>query len=306
MQQPEVSILLVTDSLAPAMKALRGFAARADPDRLEYVIVSRNGAVLSAVPLSAEGLTRVRTLSIEGDSYDRAEACAVQAATAPWVVFALPSGHPEPGYVDAVKAAAESGEWGVVGPAISICAPRNGWSWTVSWILYGPWLHDPPRGEMASVAGHHSLFRREALLALGEELEGWLVAGEPLLGELRKRGHRFLLEPAAVVDIAAASSAGEFVECVFRNARLFAGKRCRKWPVVRRLVYGVGSPLIPLVRLPRIWAQIRRAGRQREAWPRLPFLLAGLAISAAGEMLGYLGGPGGAWRFEPRTGQKDA
>jgi hypothetical protein len=38
---------------------------------------------------------------------------------------------------------------------------------------------------MSSVPGHHSAYRREALLALDDELDASLVAGEPLLAKLR-------------------------------------------------------------------------------------------------------------------------
>jgi hypothetical protein len=298
---PELSILLVADSTVEVMPTLRCYGEGIVKDRLEVVIVSRHLTVLPAEPVRAEGFTQVQMLSIEGDSFARAEARAVRAATAPYIVFAQATGWPGPGYVDAVRAARMSGDWSVIGPALANAGPLSALSWTVMWIFNGPWLHDPPRGPMSSVPGHHSAYHREALLALGDELDASLVAGAQLLVALRIRGKRFLLEPAAVVNVATASRPGEFITCLFQNARLYAGLRMRHWSVLRRFVYVVGSPLIPLVRIPRIFKHIRRAGQERIALSRAPILLVGLAISAAGEMVGYLLGPGAPWTFERRA-----
>ncbi|HLF30779.1 MAG TPA: hypothetical protein VI566_07085 [Xanthomonadales bacterium] len=299
--QPELSILLVADSTAEVMSTLRGYGEGIDKARLEVVIVSRYSQALSAEPVQSEGFTQLQMLSVEGDSFARAEARGVRAATAPYVVFGLPNGAPGPGYVDAIRAAQMSGDWSVIGPTLVNAGPLNALSWAVTWIFNGPWLHDPPRGAMSSVPGHHSAYRREALLALGDELDASLVAGEHLLVALRNRGHRFLLEPAAVVNVTTASRPGEFITCLFQNARLYAALRMRHWSMLRRFGYVAGSPLIPLVRIPRIFKHVRRAGQQRMALSRAPILLAGLAISAAGEMAGYLLGPGAPWRFERRT-----
>jgi len=262
-------------------------------------VVSMNGQVLSADAISAEGFTHVQTLTVESDSYDEAELRAVRAASAPWVVFAIPYAIPQAGFVDAWRAAAGSGEWDVIGPALSVTEPQNPLSRSAIWIFSGPWVHDPPRGPMNSVPGHYSVYRRSAVLELGSELRDLLVAGEQLLVALRRRSCSFLFEPAMLMRVSMPERPGEFIQCVFRNARIYAYKRRLQWSLFRRLMYGAGMPFIPLVRLLRIHLQIRRTGRQREALLDAPLLLAGLVVSAAGECFGYWFGPGKPWRFEP-------
>ncbi len=296
--QPELSILLVADSTAAVMRTLGCYGESIDKSRLEIVIVARNSVELLATPIIAAGFPNVKMQSISGDSFDQAEARAVEAATASYVVFALPTGHPRPGYVDVIRAAVVSGDWSVIGPCLVDAKPGNALSWAVMWIFHAPWMHHPPRGPMESVPGHHSAYRREALLDLGDTLAASLVASEILLGELRARGHRFLFEPAAEVEVVTASRPADFIGCLFQNARQYAAKRRRPWSLVRRLIYGVGSPLIPLVRILRIHRHIRRAGSDRVAALRYPLLLGGLAVSALGEMTGYLLGPGPNWRYE--------
>jgi hypothetical protein len=54
-------------------------------------------------------------------------------------------------------------------------------------------------------------------------------------------------------------------------------------------------PLIPIVRLWRIWNEIRRSGRQRELFPMvLPPLITGLISHTLGEVIGYVLGRGDA------------
>lgn len=296
---PELSLLLVADSIASIMHTIRNFGEGIDKTRLEVVVVSRNGQVLMPDVIIAEGFTYVQSLSVSSDSYDEAELRAVHAATAPWIVFALPNAYPQPGFVDSWRAAKSSGDWCVIGPALSTTASQNPLSRASIWIFSGAWLNAPPRGAMNSAPGHHSVYRREALLGLGNDLASLLVAGEQLLVTLRSRGCRFLIEPDMQMTISMPEKPGEFIECMFRNSRIYAYKRRQGWSLLRRLAYVAGAPFIPFVRIPRLCRHIHRAGKVREAILDAPFLLAGLALSAAGEWFGYLFGQGEAWRFEP-------
>src|SRR5438309_6102907 len=58
---------------------------------------------------------------------------------------------------------------------------------------------------------------------------------------------------------------------------IFAAARARSWPIARRLAYGAAAPLIPLVRMRRILAQVprdrRRATLPSGTLPAMLFLL---------------------------------
>jgi hypothetical protein len=69
--------------------------------------------------------------------------------------------------------------------------------------------------------------------------------------------------------------------------------RRRRWSGWLRAVYALGSPLIPLVRLTRIFRSLRSPGRPLHLFPRLlPAMLVLLGVEALGEMTGYILGPG--------------
>lgn len=283
----ELSIVLVTDSAPRLRKVLRCYRAQTDPGRLEIVVVALAGATISHAEISALGFPHVRLVAVAGHDLARAETQAVHAATAPFVLFAQTHGYPRPGFVDALLAATRTGSWTVVGPVMANANPHSVVSWAAMCIHYGVWSAQSARGATLSTPGHHSVYERRALLALGDELSLHLDAGASLQDALRARGGTLFLEPAASLAIVNISRLGPFLSDQFLQSAKFARQRRRDWSPARRLLYVMGAPLIPAVRLARIAADLRREGRLHELWRGLPVLLAGLALSAAGECLGY-------------------
>jgi hypothetical protein len=90
------------------------------------------------------------------------------------------------------------------------------------------------------------------------------------------------------------STAAASISLRFHAGRIFAAARARSWSIGKRLCYGAAAPLIPVVRLRRVLAQVR--GRLREPLPSntFPALLMLLVCDAAGEMTGYFLGAGNA------------
>jgi hypothetical protein len=114
---------------------------------------------------------------------------------------------------------------------------------------------------------------------------------------LRAEGERVYLDPAAVTRHTNFAAPGVFASVTFRAARSSAAARADGWPRARRLAYGMGAPLIPVVRLRRTLGALSPGARRAVPLARtLPVFLAGLAIDAAGQAAGFLrgraGGPG--------------
>lgn len=286
----QLSIILVTDSCESVGRVLRCYRTQGDPARLEIVVVGLNGIELSAPMFMGMGFPHVKTIQSVGSDRGVAEFMALQAATAPVVVFAQAESYPRPGFVDAILETQHSHQWAVIGPSIARANPGNTLSWAALWILYGPWVDVQSRGLTKSVPGHNSAYRRSALLSLGRDLEA-LDAGAQLQVELSARGYQCFLEPDACIEIVMPSRLADFVSRLFRHGRQFAGQRRTHWSAVRRLGYGVASPLIPIVRLTRIFELLIRRGHTRAALSGLPALVLGLVASAAGELVGYILGP---------------
>ncbi len=171
-------------------------------------------------------------------------------------------------------------------------------SWTNLFMAYGPWVERGSRAPRGDLPGHNSSFKREVLVEYGDELERIMRSDNETMRDLAERGHKLLFEPAARTAHVNVSRPLSFVIDTFNAATLYAAVRRERWSPAKRLLYIAGAPLIPAVRLWRILADIRRSGHAPDLLPRvLPVLTAGLVVSALGELVGYLYGPGSIRRM---------
>lgn len=299
---PGLSVVLATDAAATISTTLRHLHAQGDPARIELVIATLAGAVLHRDDPGLRDFPFVRIVhGDDGMNIARAEAQAVAAATAPWVVFAESCAFPRPGFVDAMIGACQSDRWTVVGPAMRNHNPASDASWAAMQINYGRWQDISGGGTRPRVPGHNSAYRRDALMALGPDLPDLMQSLTAVQDEIRTRGGLLCFDTSAQVEILNITGPGWYVIDQFGKGRQFARMRRRRWPVFRRLVYAAGMPLLPVVRLFRIVMGGGSTCRVRELarGHRCSLLVAGLVAGAAGECLGYLrGGPAGAGFFE--------
>ena len=297
---PDVSILLVTDSLEAIRRVLQAYRSGSDPQRVELVVAAVRGAPVTAEALAAEGFPNAHVVDGGDGVLQAAEWSAFRAASAPLVVFAQAHAYPRPGYIAAIGRAWAGGRWTVIGPAVENANPASLPSRAAMAINFARWSHDPARGEATDVPGHNSAYDRVALAGLGDELRALLEAGWQLQVALQARGHRCFLEPAACVEIVNASRLGTFLTSSFRLGRLVAGQRCRRWAVPKRLAYGAGMALVPGIRLARLVRDAIRRGYD-PPWVALPLIVVGLVASAAGELVGCVVGPGAPPVFVRRS-----
>jgi len=285
---PVVSILLPTDSLATVRSVLAEFRTQAGSERVELVLTVPRGTAVAGDEPELEGFGSVQIVEVEQAwNVPAARARAIRAARAPLVVFAETHSYPRPGYLQALVTAHEN-PWAVVGPVITNANPQSLVSWACLLLDYGPWLDRAERGPHDDVPGHNAAYKRDVLTALGARLDELVAADNLMHAELRAAGHELAMEPDAVVEHLNVSRFSAAMRERFEAGRNFAAIRARQWPRSRGLAYALGSPLIPIVRLRRALAHIRRVARSSELLPQLlPVLSAALVVSAAGEALGY-------------------
>jgi GT2 family glycosyltransferase len=293
---PALSVILATqDDFSAIATTVRHLARQTVARAIELVIVVRDRSVLAAddALLSRLGAVSVVEHPDEGTP-SHFNAAGVRWATAPIVVFAEDHCFPDPDWAERLIAA-HRGPWAAVGPAVRNSNPGTLASWADLLIGYGPWLEPVPGGEVEFLPSHNCSYKRAVLLNEGGRLESWLEAETLLHWELRRRGERLIVEPAARVAHTNFSRWSSFLPASFYNGRLFAGSRRRGMSTARRVVYVLLGPLIPFVRAARIARSVVRSpvlvGRFCVA---LPALFAGLACDGLGQMLGYGFGPGDA------------
>lgn len=288
MNQPALSVIVITpDSLRTVRRTLTHLRAQTVCAQLELVIVA------PAEEPVAGAFAAVRFVPFRGmTSTAAARAAGVRAATAPVVAFVEDHSFPHPDWASALLAAHQRPCAGV-GPVVVNGNPATLTSWANLIIEYAPWLDPLPAGPAELIPGHNSSYKRSVLLEYGDRLEAMLDAEGVLHWDLRARGHRLLIEPAAKTDHFNFSRLGASVPLRFHGGRLFAAARCRSWSLGRRTLYGILSPLIPLVRLAKILCELARPGRPRP-WRALPLLGGLLLVDGLGELVGYWAGAGHA------------
>ena len=293
-KKPALSVILPTpddfETLRRTVAALRGQTIL---DRLELVVVAPT-VEMSVDPAAVAGFFAVQVISVGPiTSSNGARVAGIRAARAPIVVLAEDHCFPEPDWAASLLEAFEQG-CAAVGPVLRNGNPRTALSWANFLAEYGHWIGQPA-GEVDQLPGHNSAYRRELLLEYGADLVPLMEAETVMQEVLRKRGERLLLQPKARADHFNFSSFRSSVRLRFHGGRMFAGHRVRGWPWHRKLMYLIGSPLIPFI---RVWRISRLLGNSDECrlpkWRLLPVVMGMLIIDGAGELVGYLIGPGRA------------
>ena len=295
---PKMSVIILTpDCYETIRKTMRCLRAQSACDQLEIIIVASSASGLFDGEMELAEFNDVRVIEIGPiNSTPGARAVGVRHAAASVVAFAEDHSYPDLHWAKALIAR-HRGPWAAVGPAMCNANPHSTLSWVNLAIEYGPWLDPVPGGPVDHLPGHNSSYKRDLLLAYGSELEAMLEAESVLHWDLRAKGYQLHLEPTAKTFHLNYSLPSATLRLRFLGGRLFAASRARPWTPLRRLLYGLASPLIPLVRAPRILRDLHRAGRLRHLLPGvLPVLAVALAIDAAGEMVGYLFGSGQTMR----------
>ena len=291
-----MSVVVITpDCFATVRKTVRHLRAQKVSGSLELVLVAPAANGLRLDEAEVEDFFSYKIVEVGPvSSTARARAAGVREASSPIVALAEDHSYPAPGWAEALIARHSEG-WAAVGPVVENANPRSMTSWANLLIEYAPWLAPAEGGEREHLPGHNASYKRQTLLQYGDRLEAMLDAESVLHWDLRARGERLYLEPRARTFHQNFSALLPSLTLRFNGGRLFASARARVWPAWQRLLFTLGSPLIPAVRCLRIMRELFRPGRPRHLLLRvLPALLIGLAFDGAGEMVGYAFGPGDA------------
>ncbi len=294
---PEMSVVLLTPGTYATIRRTIGcLRAQTVRDRLEIVIVAPKAPVLGLDRGELADFFSVQVVEVDPIlSGAAARAAGIRRATASVVALGEDHSFPDPDWA-ATLIAAHRQPWAVVGPVVDNANPGTAISWANHLVEYGPWIEPAAPGPVEFLPGHNSAYKRDLLLDYGPELGAMLEAECLLHQDLRRRGYQVYLEPRARTRHLNYSKPFSWIPAHFHGSRLFAAARTRygRWGISKRLVYGGASVLIPLVRLRRIQDQARKALGVGRFLRLLPIIGAVLLVSAAGEMAGYVSGPGRA------------
>jgi hypothetical protein len=292
---PALSVVLAGNDLQETA-VVRGHLRRQTvAERVELILVLPEGVEFDEEEPWSElwGGQVVRVPAIL--SRGQANAAGVLAARSPIVVMAEDHAYPDPDWAAALLED-HTGDWVAVGPQVRNVNPATLVGWADFVIGYGPWSRAASAGESENIPGHNSSYKTGALLSYGPDLPHMLRVETVLHWDLRRRGGRLLVSDKAVVRHLNFSRFGAFSRAQIFNGRLFAGTRVADWGWPRRVLYALGSPLIPVVRAWRLRSAFVRSEPDdgcAAPWSCWGCLGWALALDAVGQMIGYVLGPGG-------------
>lgn len=293
-EQPEMSVVVGTPDIFETVATTLGYLANQTvAGKLEIVLVCPDQSVLEVPAHVREPFHSVTVVEARTNmSLAVGNAAGVRAARALIVALAEDHSFPEPEWAEHLLER-HRGPWAVVGPVLKNANPENTVSDADFLIAYAMWSHPRPHGPADYLPGHNSSYKREVLLALGDDLEHYMNAEYVLHAHLRQKGERLYLEPQAVTSHTNFSRWSSYLPMHVNAGRSFAASRARDWSLPKRALYIAASPLIPLVRLKRVLAQSHASSYPVGAIVRcIPALFSGLVFSALGEALGYALGEG--------------
>lgn len=292
---PALSIILPTaDDYHTIRRTVLALNRQTARDQIELVIVSPvddpgviedDVAGFLAVKLVNGGPLRTSNIS---------RVAGIREASARVVVLGEDHCFPSPDWAAALIEAHRD-DYAVVGPVLTNANPRSMMSWANLLLEYSPWLDGAKRTETDALPGHNSAYRRDLLISYGDHLEEIFEVEDVVQRDLRSKGHRMLLEPAARTNHLNFSRLAPSLKLRFNAGRSFAGHRTMDWAFAKRAIYILGAPLIPLVRFARVIRMIRASTTYSWLFPRIvPLLILVLIVDGFGELVGYVTGPGNA------------
>ena len=294
-KSPSLSVILATPGVyATIRKTIQHLLSQTIRHQLEVVIVATSRAHLQLedeelAPFCSSQVVELGSMRSIGN----ANAAGIRRAKAQIVALAEDHCFPDPQWAERLIAA-HQGPWAAVGPGVRNANPNTAVSWADLFIGYGPWLTPTPSREAEFLPGHNTSYKRDVLLEYENQLDSMMQAETVLHWDLREKGHRLYMESAASVAHTNFSLWSSWIPAQFYNGRLFAGIRARQKPPSWRMAFTLGAPLIPAVRLWRIWAGLSSQELKVRFLRCLHTLTIGLVLDGVGQMIGYAIGVGNA------------
>lgn len=298
LNSPEISVVIVTpDDFATIGNTMKCLMNQTVKDKMEIVIVVPFADRINpdnSEPLDFHRVKVVEVGTVKSIAWGNAE--GTRHATAPVIVFAEDHSYPDPDWAEALIGAHEQ-QWAAVGPVVKNANPGSAFSWADLLMTYGPWLDSTPAGIVDHLPGYNCSYKRPILLEYENELESMLKEEIFLHQDLRSRGFQIYLEPKARISHTNFSLPSSWIKVQFLTGRVFAAARSKNWSALKRAIYVLGAPLIPVIRIRHIIFEVYKPGglKNMEFTKKIRVLLAitfGLVLDGLGQLTGFAAGAG--------------
>ena len=260
----------------------------------EVIVVDRCDDALSRIV--DESYPEVHLLRCRADlSLPQMRALALQAARAPHVIVTEDHCVPATGWLQQfARLIREYPRAVAIGGCVENGLTQNTLDWATYLCEYASAASPFAEGPCTELTGVNVAYTRRVLSALpAQQLEQgfWELTVHPLLNS---RGDLLIVSDTPVVYHRKRFSLRHFLRQRLAYSRYFAGARFGRRRLARALA-AVSSPALPVLFAARLMREMRT--RRRFKGPALraaPYLALFFLAAAAGELIGYVSGPGTA------------
>jgi Glycosyl transferase family 2 len=287
---PKLSVVIASvngwEMLEPTLRALD---AQPERSRMEVIVVEAVGGPTRRALLDHRPKVEVIAVD-EKRTIPALRHQGVMRAKGELVAILEDHGEVAPDWAQALIEA-HQGPWGAVGGVV-----ENGRTGLINWAAffceYTPYMGPVLEGESTDLPGNNIAYKRPHLLRHAHELEqgrweSWIN------DKIRLDGVPIASTNKAIVRHIKPFRLGHFLIQRFHFARSYAGMRRVDQSMTKRLIYGVGSLALPALLLLRVTKTALSKGRNLGQFAAsAPLIALFYTVGAAGEMIGYLVGPG--------------
>ena len=259
-------------------------------DRVELIIVcpSEEGLAPDLDVLSKFGKSTIVEVGTTL-STGQVLAAGVGASAAPYVMYFEEHNFPPPETLEKAMAVMEGTDRIALGFAMTPANPGSV-AYAHLYLQFGQVAEPVRSGEVDRLGGHHALYRKDAILGYGDALPD-LMSNEAILHEdlRQKRIKMYVLGDVAIPHVKV-SGIRSLMQLEFVAQRIYGHTRANflAWSPFRRATYIVGAPLIPILRMSRVYRDVRRTGRGMGFFLRIaPAVTLAALAGAVGEAMGY-------------------
>jgi glycosyltransferase involved in cell wall biosynthesis len=194
---------------------------------------------------------------------------------------------PDPSWLKAARVALENGYSGV-GGAIKNSDSASIVSSAVYFCRYWRYMLPFDKHETSDLPGDNAAYKREDLFTFQSYFHE--AFWEPFINaRMRQKGMKLLMLPDMIVTHNRSFGIVSFILNRLSHGYHFGQDRSLQLPRIKRLLYFLGSPLIPIIYLKRIFdATGRKNLPRRELIRSLPLMALFLSAWALGEATAYL------------------
>lgn len=298
---PRLSVIFVTpDRYQVIQRTVRSLQSQTIKDQLEVIIVAPSAANLDLDASDLQGFYRFKVVETGvNQSAGDTRVAGMRQASAPIVAYLEDHAFPvNSTWAESLLKTHEE-PWAAVAPTLENGNPESLISWASYLLCFGMWANPQSLGCTQSLPWRNVSYKRSVLMKYGDELANLFVAEYALHQDLVSKGYQLYLDPSTKLYHLNFTHLIPMLQEQFFVGRVFGAGRAQSWSLLRRLLYIIGGPLIPCVRVWRLSQGWQGILRQHQLMPHIISpLIAGLLTGCFGEWIGYLSGFGSSLEEE--------